>query len=51
LDKAEGWYRWQIVLRAPTTAMIVAAWRWIYAQRPPKKDLIIAIDADAHNFV
>lgn len=51
VEKADGWYRWQIVLRAKTAGPIVNAWRWICAERPPKKDLRTAIDIDAQNLV
>ena len=49
LEKAEGWYRWQIVLRAPSASVIVKAWRWIMAQRTPPKDLRVVLDVDAFN--
>ena len=49
LEKADGWYRWQIVLRAKSAKAIVAAWRTILAHRPPPKALRFAIDIDAHN--
>lgn len=51
LEKADGWYRWQIVLRAPSARAIVTAWRTVAARRPPPKSLRIAIDIDAHNLV
>ncbi len=51
LEKADGWYRWQVVLRAPRARAIVSAWRTIVACRPPPKTLRIAIDMDAHNLV
>ena len=49
LEKADGWYRWQIVLRAKSAKAIVAAWRTIQSHRPPPKSLRFAIDVDAHN--
>ena len=49
LEKADGWYRWQIVLRAPGARAIISAWRTIIARRPPPKALRVAIDMDAHN--
>ena len=51
LEKADGWYRWQIVLRSVSAKRISAAWRWIVAERPPPKNLRLAIDMDAHNLV
>jgi primosomal protein N' (replication factor Y) len=49
LEKAEGWYRWQIVLRASSVSVIVKAWRWIISQRVPPKDLRVVLDVDAFN--
>lgn len=49
LEKADGWYRWQIVLRAPGARAIISSWRTIVAHRPPPKNLRFAIDMDAHN--
>ena len=51
LEKADGWYRWQIVLRSASNAEIVRAWRWISSQRPPPAKLRVALDADAFNLV
>jgi len=51
LEKADGWYRWQVVLRAPSNGVIVQAWRWISGVRPAPKALRVAIDIDAHNLV
>ena len=51
LEKAEGWYRWQIVIRSDSAASIVRAWRWISSERPAPKNIRIALDVDAHNLV
>ena len=51
LEKAEGWYRWQIVIRAKGAAEIVRAWRWITAARPVPKEIRVALDVDAYNLV
>ena len=51
LEKADGWYRWQIVLRAVSPSAIVKAWRWISSVRPPPKDIRAIIDVDALNLV
>jgi len=51
LEKADGWYRWQIVLRAVSPSSIVKAWRWISSVRPPPKDVRATIDVDAVNLV
>ena len=49
LAKAEGWFRYQIVVRAPAAKDIVAAVRWIEAARPVPKDVRLAVDVDAQN--
>ncbi len=51
LEKAEGWYRWQVVLRAKSAASIVAAWRWIAKVRPAPDGLRVALDVDAYNLI
>ena len=47
LAKAEGWFRYQVVIRAPSTKDIVKAVKWIEAERPAPKELRIAFDVDA----
>ena len=51
LAKAEGWYRHQIVLRAPAAKDLAAAVRWIRAARPAPDGLRIAFDIDALNLL
>ena len=51
LEKAEGWYRWQVMLRAPSAATIAKAWRWISSERPAPKTLRVSIDIDAFNVI
>ena len=51
LEKAEGRYRWQIVLRAPSAAPIARAWRWISSARPLPKAIRAALDIDAFNLI
>ena len=47
LEKAEGWYRFQIQIRSATARRIAAAWRWISQTRPIPKEVRAAIDIDA----
>ena len=51
LEKAEGRYRWQIVLRAPSAAPIAKAWRWISSARPLPKAIRAALDIDAFDLI
>ena len=51
LEKAEGRYRWQVVLRAASAASITKAWRWISSVRPSPKGLRIILDVDAFNLI
>ena len=51
LEKAEGRYRWQIVLRAPSAAPIAKAWRWISSVRPLPRAIRTALDIDAFNLI
>ena len=51
VEKADGWYRWQIVLRAAAASAIVGAWRWLVSVRPPPKELRASLDVDAVNLL
>ena len=51
LEKADGWYRWEVVIRSGSAAAISRAWKWISLARPPTKDLHIAIDLDAYSLL
>ena len=51
LEKADGRYRWQIVLRAANAAAITKAWRWISSARPAPKGVRVTLDVDAFNLV
>ena len=51
LEKAEGRYRWQVVLRAVSAASITKAWRWIASVRPAPKALRVTLDVDAFNLI
>ena len=47
LEKADGWYRWQIVLRAASAASVAKGWRWITSVRPAPASLRTSLDIDA----
>lgn len=49
LDRAEGWFRYQVQIRAESSKLIAAAWRWISKARPAPKELRVALDIDAVN--
>jgi primosomal protein N' (replication factor Y) len=49
LERAEGWFRYQVQIRAASSKTIVAAWRWIVRERPWPKDVRVALDIDAIN--
>lgn len=51
LEKAEGWFRWQIVMRSPSAAAMRQAWKWLIGVRPPPKELRVVIDMDAFGLV
>ncbi len=51
LLKAEGWFRYQIVLRAPSAKMVTEAVKWIESVRPPPPDVRVIYDVDALNMV
>ena len=47
LERAEGWFRYQIQIRAVAVKQIAAAWRWIAQARPVPKEVRVALDIDA----
>ena len=49
LERAEGWFRYQVQIRAASSKQIVEAWKWIVAARPIPKDVRITLDIDAVN--
>jgi len=51
LEKADGWYRWMVVVRAATAVEIARSWRWISSARPPVSGVRVSIDIDAVNLV
>ncbi len=51
LEKADGRYRWQLVIRAQSVARTVKAWRWITSERQAPKNLRITLDVDAFSLM
>ncbi len=51
LARAEGWFRHHVVLRTQAARDAVAAFKWIAGARPPPKELRVALDVDAQNFM
>ena len=51
LEKAEGWYRYQIVLRSKSPQAIANAYRWIATARPAPNTVRLALDMDAVNLL
>lgn len=51
IEKADGWHRWQIVLRSEKVSTAVNAWKWLYGARPPPNTLKVTFDVDAFNFM
>ena len=47
LERAEGWFRYQVQIRASAAKRIADAWRWISGERPLPKDVRAALDIDA----
>ena len=47
LERAEGWFRYQVQMRSDTAKRIAAAWRWISKERPVPDGVRVALDIDA----
>ena len=51
IEKADGWHRWQIVLRSSRVSTAINAWKWLQGVRPPPNTLKVSFDVDAFNFL
>ena len=51
LSKADGWFRYHVILRTPTAKAAVDAVKWLRSVRPPPEALRIAFDVDALNLM
>ena len=51
LEKADGWYRWQVVVRSEKVGAVVRAWKWLLSRRPPPESVRLALDVDAYNLM
>ena len=51
IEKADEYYRWQIVVRSAKVSTVVQAWKWISGVRPVPTALKISFDVDAFSFV
>ena len=49
LEKADGWYRWQVMVRAKSASSVLKAWRWLRDVRPAPAALRVALDVDAQS--
>ena len=51
LEKADDWYRWQVIMRADNSNWITAAWVWVRTARPAPDTLKTIVDIDAYNLM
>ena len=51
IEKADGEYRWQVVVLAQSAARIVQSWRWLVAARPLPKEIRAGLDVDAYDLI
>ena len=51
IEKADGEYRWQVVVLAQSAARIVQSWRWLVAARPVPKEIRAGLDVDAYDLI
>ena len=51
IERMDGWYRQQVIVRADKAMDIAAAWRWLESVRPSPKSIRVAIDIDAFNLL
>ncbi len=51
IEKADGWYRWQVIIRSDNANWITTAWVWVEKERPAPDTLKLSIDMDAYNLM
>ena len=47
LERAEGWFRYQVQIRSLSSGRIVSAWRWLSGERPVPDAVKASLDVDA----
>ena len=47
IEKADGFYRWQVAVRSKRVSTVVGAWRWMISKCPVPKSIRAGIDIDA----
>ncbi len=51
IEKADGWYRWQVVVRSEKVSTAVKAWKWLLQVRKPPTGIKVSFDVDAFNLM
>ena len=51
IEKADGWYRYQIIFVSKSVSTVLKAYRKLLALRPPPSGLKVGIDIDAQNLM
>ena len=51
IAKANGFYRWQVTVRAKTNTAIAGVWKWIRGTLNPPQNVKLSIDIDALNLL
>ena len=50
IEKADGWFRWQVSVKSANASSVARAWRWICEKSRPPSSVVASIDIDAFNF-
>ncbi len=51
IERADGWYRYQIVVSGLSVSPVIAAWKWLLGAKRVPQSLNVAIDVDAYNLI
>ena len=51
MEKADGWFRWQVVVKSKSASLAARAWSWLAGASTPPPTVKMSIDIDAFNFV
>jgi primosomal protein N' (replication factor Y) len=51
IEKADEWYRWNIVVKAASVSQTVKAWKWLQKALPVPKSVRATLDVDAFSLI
>ncbi|MBR7180299.1 MAG: primosomal protein N' [Kiritimatiellae bacterium] len=50
VEKADGWFRWQVVVKSARISRLVGVWKWLLEKHAPPAGVKASLDVDAFDF-